>query len=145
MKKKCFCSTWWVKFFLVVTRTHYFFKLSLKLFWESCSIFSCPKTFYGGAKRFFSNLFHTVQCISWMWLCSWKNTKQKHIFLQPKLLCNIDTNSCFLRIASRPPVRIFNKIYTQHLNGYDEATYKISFHYVPQKKTIAVSFTNRMI
>ena len=37
-----------------------------------------------------------------------------------------ETNSCCLRIASKAPLRI-NKIYTQHLNGYDEATYKISF------------------
>ena len=145
MKKKCFCSTWWVKYFLVVTRTHYFFQTFTETLLRELFYFLLSKDIlWGGAKRFFSNLFHTVQCISWMWLCSWKNTKQKqkHIFLQPQLLCNIDsikqllqfffwhwnhyiftwikdTNSCFLRIASRPPVRIFNKIYTQHLNGYD--------------------------
>ena len=38
-----------------------------------------------------------------------------------------ETNSYFLRIAHTKHPSGFKKIYTQHLNGYDEATYKISF------------------
>ena len=37
-----------------------------------------------------------------------------------------DSRNCFLRIASKASSG-FNKIYTQHLNGYDKATCKISF------------------
>ena len=62
----------------------------------------------------------------------------KHIFLQPQLFRNIDSiiqlfyffwqcNHYLLDELQPKHPSGFNKIYTQHFNGYAEATYKISF------------------
>ena len=51
----------------------------------------------------------------------------KRLFLQPQLLRNIDLIIQLLIIFFSDNATVFNKIYTQHLNGYKKATYKISF------------------
>ena len=53
--------------------------------------------------------------------------RAKGLFLQPQLLRNIDLIIELLIIFFSDNATVFNKIYTQHLNGYKKATYKISF------------------